>query len=222
VDESSIFDDDGRYLGQQVEVEGGGFALVSDGGEILSAVDADMNPVDVSEFELAGSELPGAAFEERIAALESRPPPQPVQYQPPVLPDPEQQLAALELVAADLGRQRGHALTLGERRALADRALEVANATGGELDIAAAAWDLMGQGRGPLIDTSTTEGKAAWASARVADETDGSDPQTGQPAWTEPVDSSDSARRVAKAINSFNGHDTSDASDFGGDGEGME
>ena len=86
------------------------------------------------------------------------------------------------------------------------------------MDVKAAS-DLEDMGRSPFIDTATSEGRARWAGERARDATSGDDVVTGRPAWVEPTDSTRSAARVAKAINSANGYDVSDNNN---DTEGME
>lgn len=207
-----LYSDDGQHVGWQLQAEDGALIGVDLQGTIVGAVDPSSGElIDHTEYAFTDTDSyddPRAdeistrldVLNEQLDAMNERS--QHQLYIP--APDTTEELTArFERQAQDLGQLRGHPLTQGEKRALATRALTLAE-TGGDPDLFAAASDLQAMGRGPLIDTSTTAGKIQWASERVADETSGDDPVTGEKAWVEPRDNTASSIREARALNYLN------------------
>lgn len=202
-DDAVFHPETGEYLGEMLVADDGSRVLVSDAGEILSAMAEDGSPLDPADFSFeADAETGGdfTGFEDRIAGLEQRVEQLP-QYdraanrelaREAVTQDHYQArfLRELENVENQLGRK------MSNREAW--RILEDYNAdheAGVEPNVWKSATTV------DLADTSTSEGRVQ----RAMDSLDDSEQQHHPDArpWHEPASGSDSDVRVARALNAL-------------------
>lgn len=63
---------EGQYLGEMIEIEGGGHALVDEAGQVVAAVDAEQQPLDPSEFQFTPADQRLAEANARLDEVEQR------------------------------------------------------------------------------------------------------------------------------------------------------
>lgn len=228
--EQDVYDDDGDRLGSAVPIEGGGWALVSDDGEVLSAVDADDQPLDVSEFEVSdvedydasgrssvGEDPRLAELQAEVRALreQAAAPREPVQYAPPAILSGEPHLNEQQVFERWAeGRDRLE-LALGRRLTQAEFAkLAVAAGDAGHSDVVRAAVDAADAGDvlldlDPDSPIAAHEARTQHMTELLAERSDQApDPFTGQaPRRSEAPDLDTHQGRVDAALDALAGHD---------------
>jgi hypothetical protein len=156
-----VYDSTGALLGQVVPTEDGGYALVSPEGQVIGAVDADLNPVDASEYEvddgIPDNELDELeALEARADELEERADEVERLQHERRMWQPAAETEAATLAALDRQRDRleamlGRPMTLREQRDLVMRAMDDYEA-GEEPDLLRAAAEMADEGHAVLHD----------------------------------------------------------------------
>jgi hypothetical protein len=214
-----VYADDGTFLGTQVPIEDGGWALVDEAGEVIAACDEDLNELDPDDFAFEDPSLSPEDEQlleahQRLDELEARldqPLPEPVVE----LPDAwdERAVAAMNRQREHIAHALGRPTTQGEDARLAEYALRDAEA-GGELpDLLQANSRLQAEGRPGLYDLDA-EGRAgheqrtAYATERLRQEA-GEIDHTGQEARRDEIYDMDSHQgRVDAAVDALQGHET--------------
>ena len=192
-------------------------------GEVIAAVDADLNALDPTDYAVGdepdvADELAArmAASEQRLAEMEAQPQDYSVE-----LPEPWEDRAvdAMSRQREYIQNALGRPTTMGEDARLADYALRDAEVSGELPDLLQAASRLGGEGRPPLHDLDTHDGRTDYATERLR-ELGGEVDEWGQQARrAEEYDTSTHQGRVDAAVDALHGHDTAGMTYDGGDYE---
>lgn len=226
-----VFSPDGsEYLGTMHYADDGCVVLVSDAGEILSALDPDGNPADPADFTVEGDggEYFGTqpddadALRVEVEALRADMEADARRQQyftPSGQPDDEAILRSLDHQRNRMEALLGRELTMREQRDIVTRAFEE-TMVGEAPDLFEAANQLADEGKPAVIDTSSGHEARTKFMTELVEEAgpDAPDPLTGQPARVEPASDAPHDQRVASMMNSIHGHE--DVAE--GNDEGME
>lgn len=216
--DQSVYDDDGRYIGEMVELEDGSAVAVDANGVIVAAVDANMQDLDPAEFQVVNDEPDGAAqLRQEIAELrqdiQNQPPPA-TQYELPEARD-ERWAAGVDRELDNVEQMIGRQLTDAEtHRILADHKADFDAGVGVDMFKSAGAAGLIdfAPGRDSLNETQRHDKRVEFMAEAVTDarrEESGEEYDPREP-WVEPASTDPGDVRRAAITNAAHGHETDD------------